>query len=120
MDHRTLVQRRPKRPVQAILQVEIAVPADHVREQVTVEGRVLGQDHLQIEDILGGDELIQPDRARRDLRPFAGSPVMVRIGPSVPDLLKDHVPSLDEQGGGAGQNLRVISAGVLSTGAFSG
>jgi len=93
---RALVQGGPQRPVQAVFQVKVTVPPDHVREQVTVEGGILGQHHLQVKDILGGNELIQPDRARRYLSPFTRRPRMIGVRPSVPDLLEDHVLSLDE------------------------
>jgi Putative esterase len=37
VQHGTLVERRPQRPVQAVLQVQVAFPLDDVREKVTVE-----------------------------------------------------------------------------------
>ena len=37
MQHGPLLQRRPQRAVQPVFEVELAVPADHVREQVAVE-----------------------------------------------------------------------------------
>ena len=91
VQHGPLVQRRPQRPVQAVFQVELAFPAHHMGKQVAVEGGVRGQDGLQIEHVLRGDELIQPDWARRDLCPFARGPGVIGIGPSLSDLLKDHV-----------------------------
>ena len=47
MDHVALLQRGPQRPVQAVLQVQLAVPLHGVREQVAVEGRVVGQQGVQ-------------------------------------------------------------------------
>jgi hypothetical protein len=43
MDHRPLLQCCTKRPVQAVLQVQLALPFDDVGEQVSIERRVLGQ-----------------------------------------------------------------------------
>ena len=37
MDHWPLLQSRPKRPVQAVLQVQLALPLDDVGEQVAVK-----------------------------------------------------------------------------------
>jgi hypothetical protein len=91
-----LVQGGPQRPVHAILEVQLTAPPDDVREQVTVERRVLGQQLLQIKRILGGDELIEANGTGRDLSPFPGSAGMIGIGPPVPDLLKDHHSSLVE------------------------
>ena len=96
MQHKPLVQGGPQRPVHTVLQVELAAPADYVREQVAVERRVLGQQLLQIKGILGGDELIEANGTGRDLSPFPGSAGMIGIGPPVPDLLKDHLSSLVE------------------------
>jgi len=90
MQHRALVQGRPQRPVQAVLEVKLPPPADHVGEQIAVERGVLGQDSVQIEHVLGGNELIKPDRARWYRRPFTCAPCMIGVGPSLSDLLKDH------------------------------
>src|SRR5258707_360569 len=43
VDGGALLQGRAQRPVDTVLQVELALPLDHVREQVAVERRVLGQ-----------------------------------------------------------------------------
>ena len=86
-----LVQGGPQGPVNAILQVQLTAPPHHVREQVAVERRVLGQQLLQVKGILGGDELIEANGTGRDLSPFPGSAGMIGIGPPVPDLLKDHL-----------------------------
>lgn len=64
MDHRPLLQSRTKRPVQAVLQVQLALPLDDVGEQVAVKRRVLGQQCLEIECSLGGDQLVEPHLAR--------------------------------------------------------
>ena len=84
------MEGRPQGPVQAILEVKLALPADYVREEVTVERRVLSQDGVQVEHVLRGDELVEPDGTRRYIRPFASGPGMIGIGPSISDLLKDH------------------------------
>ena len=64
MDHRPLLQCRTKRPVQAVLQVQLALPLDNVGEQVSVERRVLGQQCVEIERPFGGDQLVEPHLAR--------------------------------------------------------
>jgi hypothetical protein len=99
MQDRALLQSGAQGPVHAILQIKVASPADDMREKVPVVSRVLGQDGVQVQHVLGGDELVQPDRARRDLGPFASGPCMVGIGPPFPNLLEDHMLSVDELGG---------------------
>jgi bifunctional non-homologous end joining protein LigD len=69
-----------------------------MREQVPVERRVGSQHGVQIEHIFRGDELIEPDRPGRDLRPLAPGPGMIGVRPPVPDLLEDHLPSLGQSG----------------------
>ncbi len=98
MQDGSLLQRRPQRAVQAVLQVELPVPADDVREQVAVEGGVGGQHAVQVQHVLGGDELVQPDWPGRYLRPFPAGPCVIGVWPPVPDLLEDHSASLEETG----------------------
>ncbi len=82
--------------MQAILEVELASPADHMREQVAIEGGVGRQDRVQIEHVLRGDQLVEPDGARWYLSPLTPGPRVIRVGPAVPDLLENHEMSLDE------------------------
>jgi hypothetical protein len=56
--------------VQAVFEVKFALPADHVREQVAIEGGVLGQDGMQVKHVLCGDELVKAYGTRRYLGPF--------------------------------------------------
>src|ERR1700683_3574808 len=100
------MQGGPQGPVQAVLEVEFALPADHVGKQVAVERRVLGQDGMQVQHVLRGDELVEPDRARRYLGPFTCAPCMVWVGAPLPDLLEDHTCRvLMSRRGLAGKNL---------------
>jgi hypothetical protein len=82
--------------MQAVLEIELAAPADDVREQVTVEGGVCSQHTVQVKHVLSRDQLVKPHWPGRYLCPFAPGPGMVRIGPPVPDLLEDHGMSLEE------------------------
>ena len=66
MQHRASVQRGTQRAVQAVLEVELAVPLHDVREQVAVERRLLVEQGLEVEGALGRDEVREPDLARRD------------------------------------------------------
>src|SRR5690606_4599595 len=47
VDLGALLERRLQRPVQSVLEVQTAVPLDHVREQVAIEGGVLGEQLVQ-------------------------------------------------------------------------
>jgi hypothetical protein len=61
--------------VQTVLEVDLAVPLDRVREQVAVEGGFVGKDRIQLQLTFGGDQLVEADRAgatlaqSRDERP---------------------------------------------------
>ena len=83
------------------------MPADHVREEVAVEGGIGGQHGMEVQHVLGRDELIQPDRPGWYLGPFPRGPGMFGVWPPVPDLLEDHAPSLEESGA-----RRLISFGL--------
>jgi hypothetical protein len=90
VQYQPLVQCGTQRPVQAVLQVKLSLPPDDMGEEVSVERRVFRQDLLQIEHVLRGDELIEPDGPGRYLCPFAGTSRMIGIGTSLSDLLEDH------------------------------
>lgn len=95
VEHLALLQRGADGAVQAVFQVQVALPLHHVREQVAVEGGVLGEEGLQVQLALGRHELIEADRARRDVRPLPGAfPAVVGVRPSVSDALEDHTESL--------------------------
>src|SRR5690349_11134142 len=70
VDGGPLLERGAQRPVQAVLQIHDTLPLHHVREQVAIEGGVLGQQPVQRQLALGGDELIQTYRTGWDLRPL--------------------------------------------------
>ena len=84
------LQRGPQRAVQAVLEVDLAVPLHGVREQVAVEGRVLVEQVVQRELPLGGGQLVEADRARRDVGPVARRQAVVGVGTTVPHRLEDH------------------------------
>src|SRR5882757_7674988 len=95
VEHLALLQCGADRAVEAVLQVQVALPLHDVREEVAVEGRVLGEEGLQVELALGRHELIEADRARRDVRPLPGAfPAVVGVRPAVSDALEDHTESL--------------------------
>src|SRR5256885_10899503 len=64
VDRGALLQCGAQRAVQAVLQVEAAVPLYDVREEVTVERGVLGEQPVQGEFALGRGELVEPYRPR--------------------------------------------------------
>src|SRR5665647_2191523 len=65
----TLRKRGTQGTVQAVLEIQRALPLDDVGEQIAVEGGLLGQQSCQVEVAFCGDELIEPDHARRDVGP---------------------------------------------------
>ena len=71
VQHVALLQGGAQRAVQAVLEVELALPLDDVGEQVAVERRVLVEQRGELQGVLGGDQLVEPDLARRQRRPVA-------------------------------------------------
>lgn len=95
MENLALLKRGTDRAVQTVLQVEVALPLHDVREQVAVERRILGEEGFEVQVALGGHQLIEADRARRDIRPLPGAfPAVVGIRPPISDALEDHTESL--------------------------
>lgn len=91
VQYRPLVQRGAERPVQAVFQVELSPPPDDMGKEIPVERRVLREDLLQVEHVFRGDELIEPDGPGRYLGPLTRTPRMIGIGPSLSNLLEDHI-----------------------------
>ena len=90
VQHVALLERRPERPVQAVLEVELAAPLDDVGEQVAVERGVLVEEGGEVEGVLGGDQLVEPHLARRHLGPVAGASARARGRAGLADALEDH------------------------------
>ena len=86
----SLVQGGAQGPVQAVLEVERALPLDDVREEVAVERRILRQQHLEVELSLGGHELVEPNEPRGHARPLPRRVPVVWVGALVADCLEDH------------------------------
>src|SRR5690606_27461099 len=88
---RTLLEGRAVGAVPPVLQVEDALVLHDVGEQVAEEGRVLGEQGVEVEGSLGGDELVEAHLARGHLGPVPGGhPAVVRVGAPVTDGLEDH------------------------------
>jgi len=62
MQHVALLERGAQRPVQSVLQVEVAAPLHDVREEVAVERGVLVEQRRQLEGVLGRDQLVEAYR----------------------------------------------------------
>lgn len=85
------MQGRANGPMESVLQVEGTPPLHHMREQVAKEGGVFGQQGLQIQLRLGGDQVSQSHLAWRDGGPILGRHVsMVRVGAFVANSFEDH------------------------------
>ena len=85
-----LLEGSTQGPVQAVLQVVLALPLHDVGEQVAVERRVLVEEGGQLEGVLGGDQLVEADLARRQRGPRLGGQAVVGVGPPLTDALEDH------------------------------
>ena len=89
-----LLEGCSQRAVQAVLEVELAVPLDHVGEQVAVEGGVLAEEAVQGQNGRGGEQFVEPDLPRRDLRPVAIAQAVLGVGLAVLDALENHSATL--------------------------
>lgn len=80
-----------QRAVQTVLEIQRALPLNDVGKEVSVERGLLGQQVCQVEIALGGDELIEPDHARRHVCPVTGVlQPMCGIRSTVPHEFEDH------------------------------
>src|SRR5664279_1375014 len=84
VQHMPLLQGGAQRAMQAILQIELAVPVDHVREQVSEERRVLIEQSSQVERALRGDELVEPNLLRRQQGPVPLAQPVIGVGTRLP------------------------------------
>ena len=102
VQNRPLLESGPKGSVQAVLEIELALPLDAVREEVAEERRVVGEQAPEVERALRRDELAELDDARRDVGPvLCRDEPVVGIGAGVANGLENHphtigrVPSLE-------------------------
>ena len=67
-------------------------------EQVAVEGRIVFEQLLQIEDALGGDQLVEPKALRRGGGSLALHVAVLGVRTAFADSLEDHPLSLGDSG----------------------
>ena len=94
VEHVPLLECCPQRTVEAVLEIELATPPDHVREEVAVERRVLVEERVEVQRVLGGDQLVEPDLPGRQCRPLPRCEVVRRVRSPVAHPLEDHAGSL--------------------------
>lgn len=80
--------------VQAVLEIEVASPFDDMGEQVSEERGVLVEQRRELQGVLGGDQLIEPDLARRQGRPVPRRECMVGVRSPIAHTLEDHAVKL--------------------------
>lgn len=67
MENGTLLERGAQRPLEPVLQVELAAPRHDVGEEISVERRVLREEDAQVELGPYGGELVEAHDPRRNL-----------------------------------------------------
>ena len=85
-----LVKGGSQSAVQAVLEVELALPLHDVGEEVAVERGVLVQQGREVQGVLGGDQLIDAHLPRRELGPVAGFEGVRGVGTPLTHALEDH------------------------------
>lgn len=91
VEHLALLQCGTKGSVETVLEIQLALPLHHMGKQVAEEGGILIEQCVQLQGVLGGDQLIETNRARRQSGPVPGSQIMIRVGTLISDALEDHV-----------------------------
>lgn len=95
MDCGALVQGGADGPVQPVLQVEGSLVLHYMREQVAEKGGIFSQQCFQVKGALGGHQFVQPDRTRRERRPFLGRRItMVGVRAALAHSFKYHLATL--------------------------
>lgn len=94
VQHVSLLQGSPQCPVQAVLEIELALPVDDMGKEVAIERGVLVEQGREIEGVLGRDELVEPYLMRRKLSPVCDRQAMLGVGPRVVHSFEDHSLSL--------------------------
>jgi hypothetical protein len=89
-----LLESRSQGAVQPVFEVQLSAPGNHVREKVSVEGRVLLEERLQVQRAFGSDELVQAHLVRGDRRPLLLDVTVIWIRAYVPDALENHCDTL--------------------------
>lgn len=92
VEHVSLLEGRAQRPVEAVLEVEVALPFDDMGEEIPEERRVLVEQGAEVQSAFGRDELVEADLVRRQRRPVPTLQAVVGVGARVPYPLEDHPP----------------------------
>ena len=91
VENRPLLECGTEGSVQAVLEVELTLPLDAVREEVAEERRVVGEQAPQVQRALRRDELTELDHAWGDVGPvLCRDEPVVGIGTGVADGLENH------------------------------
>ncbi len=76
--------------MQAVFEVQGALPLDGVWEEIAVERGVLRQKAVKLEDLGGGHDLVEPDLTRRKFGPVTKGQSVVGIRLAVHHALENH------------------------------
>ena len=90
MDDQTLLKCGANRAMQAVFEVELPAPAHHVREQVAIERRIVGQQRVKVERALNRGQVGEAYLPGGDLRPIGHRKAVVVVRASIAHCLEDH------------------------------
>jgi hypothetical protein len=90
VQHVTLLERGSKGSMKPVFEVKLAPPLDDMREQIAEERGVFVKERSEVKSVLGGDELVESNLVRGQLRPVAKSQTVFWIRPSLADPLENH------------------------------
>src|SRR6476659_2822043 len=115
VQHRPLLQRGPKRPVEPVLEVELPSPLDTVREEIAVESGVVGEQAPQVERALRRDELAELHHPRWHVRPVLRRlEPMVGIRTGVANGLENHRVSIGGEATGAADRVPSVTDAAVA------
>lgn len=90
-----MMKRRTQRTVHPVFQIQHAPIAHHVREQVAVEGGILGEQCFKIQGRFGGDQIGQLHLLRGKAAPITRRRIaVVWVWPALTDRSKNHYSSI--------------------------
>lgn len=90
MQHLTLLQGGPQRSMETVFEIQLALPLHYVSEEISEEGGVLIKEGVELEGVLGGDQLIKAHGPWWQRSPVPWSQTVVWVGTLVPNALEDH------------------------------
>ncbi len=90
MYNQTLLKCGANCAVKTVFEVELPAPPHHVREEVAIERRIVGEQRVKVEGALNRDQVGEAYLPGGDFRPIGHREAMVVVRASIAYRLEDH------------------------------